>query len=257
MAILEVRNLCYEIGTKKILKNVSFKLEEGESLGVVGPNGSGKSTLLKCIYRVNRGYGGDIYLQGREITGLPVQETARTLAVVPQNSELAFDFSVLEMVLMGRSPYKKFMEQDHQQDYELARQAIAQVGLADFADRALTTMSGGERQRALLARALCQQAKIMVLDEPTNHLDIRYQLEVMEILRGMNYTMLTAIHELNLCYLYCDRIVALKAGELIAEGDPRKILTPELIRELYGVEASVLEDPQTGTKSICYLPQGK
>lgn len=156
---------------------------------------------------------------------------------------------------MGRSPHKRMLEGDNQRDYEIARQALATVGMAGFEKRSFATLSGGEQQRVILARALTQKTECLVLDEPTNHLDIKYQLQIMDIVKGMNFTVMAAIHDLNIAALYCDRLVAIREGQIVGIGSPRELLTEEFIRDIYEVESRVQIDPDSGRMNIVYLPQ--
>ena len=211
-------------GSKTILHDISLAIQDKEFVGIIGPNGSGKSTFLKCLYRVLQPNGGKIFFDGTEMSSLSHRDTALKMAVVAQHSTVNFDFSVLEMVLMGRSPYKGLLDRDQLDDYEIARHALAQVGLSDFESRNFNTLSGGEQQRVILARALAQRTECLVLDEPTNHLDIKYQLELMTIVKRLDATVVSAIHDLNLAAIYCDRIIALKDGHIVCSGTPQDVL---------------------------------
>lgn len=238
-------------GSKTILRDISLAIHDKEFVGIIGPNGSGKSTFLKCLYRVLQPSGGKIYFDGSELSSLSHRDTALKMAVVAQHSTVNFDFSVLEMVLMGRSPYKGLLDRDQLDDYEIARHALAEVGLSDFESRNFNTLSGGEQQRVILARALAQRTECLVLDEPTNHLDIKYQLELMTIVKRLDATVVSAIHDLNLAAIYCDRIIALKDGHIVCSGTPQEVLTAETIRHIYGVSATVQTLPN-GRLNIIY-----
>ena len=238
-------------GSKTILHDISLAIQDKEFVGIIGPNGSGKSTFLKCLYRVLQPSGGKIYFDGSELSSLSHRDTALKMAVVAQHSTVNFDFSVLEMVLMGRSPYKGLLDRDQIDDYEIARHALAQVGLSDFESRNFNTLSGGEQQRVILARALAQRTECLVLDEPTNHLDIKYQLELMTIVKRLDATVVSAIHDLNLAAIYCDRIIALKDGHIVCSGTPQDLLSSDTIRHIYGVSAMVQTLPD-GRLNIIY-----
>ena len=238
-------------GSKTILHDISLAIHDKEFVGIIGPNGSGKSTFLKCLYRVLQPNGGKIYFDGSELSSLSHRDRALKMAVVAQHSTVNFDFSVLEMVLMGRSPYKGLLDRDKTDDYEIARHALEQVGLSDFENRNFNTLSGGEQQRVILARALAQRTECLVLDEPTNHLDIKYQLELMTIVKRLDATVVSAIHDLNLAAIYCDRIIALKDGHIVCSGTPQEVLTEETIRHIYGVSATVQTLPD-GRLNIIY-----
>lgn len=238
-------------GSKTILHDISLAIQDKEFVGIIGPNGSGKSTFLKCLYRVLQPSGGKIFFDGTELSSLSHRDTALKMAVVAQHSTVNFDFSVLEMVLMGRSPYKGLLDRDQLDDYEIARHALAQVGLSNFESRNFNTLSGGEQQRVILARALAQRTECLVLDEPTNHLDIKYQLELMTIVKRLDATVVSAIHDLNLAAIYCDRIIALKDGHIVCSGTPQDVLSSDTIRHIYGVSAMVQTLPD-GRLNIIY-----
>ena len=180
--------------------------------------------------------------------------SAQTIAVLAQHNYYNFEFSVQDVVLMGRSPHKRTMERDNAQDYAIVAQALETVGMADMAKRSFSTLSGGEQQRVILARALAQQTPCLILDEPTNHLDIKYQLQLLDIVKGLHKTVISAIHDLNIAAMYCTRLVVMKDGKVVTQGTPRQVLTPELIREVYEVEATVSTDAQ-GILRILYYPK--
>lgn len=242
-------------GPKTILHGIDFQLHNKEFVGIIGPNGSGKSTFLKCVYRVQKPSGGKIFFNGKNLDELSYRESALQLAVVAQHNSYSFDFSVLDVVMMGRSPHKKLLERDNLKDFQIARKALATVGLTDFEERSFSTLSGGEQQRVILARALTQETECLVLDEPTNHLDIKYQLEVMDIVKGLDLTVVAAIHDLNIAAMYCDRLVAIKDGQIVGVGTPQELLTEKFIYDMYEVECNVHIDPVTNRMNIVYLPQ--
>lgn len=242
------------IGEKAILKGMDFTVHNREFIGIIGPNGSGKSTFLKCIYRVQKPTAGTIFLNGKSLDEMSYRESALKLAVVAQHNFYSFDFDVLQVVLMGRSPHKKIMDRDNAEDYAIARRALQTVGLADFEKRSFSTLSGGEQQRVILARALTQQTECMVLDEPTNHLDIKYQLQIMDIVKGLDLTVVAAVHDLNIAAKYCDRLIAVKDGTIVGCDTPENLLTKEFIYELFEVKAQV-DIIESGKINIIYLPQ--
>ena len=242
------------IGDKEILKGLDFHLRPKEFLGIIGPNGSGKSMFLKCLYRVQKPTAGKITLNGRALDELSYRESALQLSVVAQHNFYSFDFSVMEVVLMGRSPHKRILDRDNANDYEIARHSLGIVGMADYAERSFSSLSGGEQQRVILARALTQQAECMILDEPTNHLDIKYQLQIMDIVKGLDLTVAAAIHDLNIAALYCDRLIAIRKGRVVGLGTPRELLTEKFIYDLYEVHSKVETDAGGGIY-IRYLPR--
>lgn len=243
------------LGNKQILKGIDFKLNNKEFLGIIGPNGSGKSTFLKCVYRVLKPTGGEIYFDGKCLDEMSYRESALRLAVVAQHNFYSFDFSVLDVVLMGRSPHKKILERDNLHDYEIARKALKIVGMEAFEKRNFSTLSGGEQQRVILARALTQETECLVLDEPTNHLDIKYQLQIMDIVKSLEVTVVAAIHDLNIAAMYCDRLIAVKDGKIVANGTPREVLTEQFIYDMYEVRTEINYNQENGRMNIIYLPE--
>lgn len=236
-----------------ILKGVDIHAKDQDFIGIIGPNGSGKSTLLKCIYRVLEPSGGAVFLDDRPLHAYTYKESARRIAVLAQHNYYNFDFSVQEVVLMGRSPHKRYFEADNAEDFQIVQDTLSMVGMSDFIHRSFSTLSGGEQQRVILARALAQQTPCLILDEPTNHMDIKYQLQLMDIVRGLNRTVLAAIHDLNIAAMYCTYIYILKEGNIVASGTPEEVLTKETIREVYDVDAQVFKD--NGILRILYYPE--
>jgi len=254
MSKLKVENLDYSIGEKQLLESIDLKIDEGEFVGLIGPNGCGKSTLLKNIYRVCQPDRGVIYLDNENIHSLPGKETAKRMAVMVQENNVEFDMDVLEMVLLGRYAYKKIFADSTDIDKEAARKALLSVGMEDYEERSFLSLSGGEKQRVLIARALAQQAHLIILDEPTNHLDIGYQYQIMRILKEQHITVFSSIHDLNIALHYCDRIILMKDGHIIGGGVPAKALTPQMIRRLFGIEARMGKSRLTGKIQVEYLP---
>ena len=232
---------------RQILKGISIESKDKELVGIIGPNGSGKSTLLKCIYRILKPDAGAVYLDGEELHSMSVKSSARKMAVVAQHNYYNFDFTVREVVLMGRAPHKKALERDNAKDYRIVEEALKTVQMDAFADRTFSTLSGGEQQRVILARALAQQTPALILDEPTNHLDITHQIMLMELV-----TVISAIHDLNIAAAYCDKIYVLKDGVLEGYGTPQEVLTSELIKRIYRVDSEVVNDSR-GKMHILFL----
>ena len=242
--VLDISSLSFNFGSKNILADIDLSIKDNGIVGIIGPNGSGKSTLLKCIYRVLKPKTGTIFIDGKNINDYQFKETAKKMAVVAQHNDTHFDFNVLEMVLIGRSPHKKFMQRDSAEDIELAYKALEQVNMKDFADRNFSSLSGGEKQRIILARALVQNTDCLILDEPTNHLDIKHQLHFMSLAKDLKITVISAIHDLNIAAMYCDKIYALKEGQIIASGSVNEVITEEVIKTLYDVEAKIIYDEE-------------
>lgn len=249
---LYTENINVNIGDKDILKGIDINVSNKEFIGVIGPNGSGKSTLLKCMYRTLKPSSGVVKLDDINIDSMPMKETAKKVAVLSQHNHYDFDFKVEDIVLMGRSPHKKLMERDSKKDYEIVNESLEKVGMLDFKNRSFNTLSGGEQQRIILARALAQQTDCLILDEPTNHLDIKYQLQLMSLVKGLNVEVIAAIHDLNIALMYCDKIYVLKDGKILGYGTPNEILTEKLINEVYEVDCSLIKDENENTINICY-----
>lgn len=251
---IQTEGVKFDIGNKNILKGISIDVNSKEIIGIIGPNGSGKSTFLKCIYRTLKPSSGIIKLGDINLDSIKLKESAKKMAVVSQHNYYDFDFSVGEMVLMGRSPHKKMMERDSYRDYEIMNDALKRVDMLHFKDRNFNSLSGGEQKRIILARALAQETDCLILDEPTNHLDIKYQLQLMNIVKSLDIEVIAAIHDLNIAAMYCDKIYVLKDGRIVAYGTPKEVLTKELIKEVYEVDAIVNEDKENDMINIFYKP---
>lgn len=246
------KNIELSYGADKILKGVSVAAGHREFVGLIGPNGSGKSTLLKCIYRTLKQEAGCVMLDGTDISRMSYKQSAKKLAVLAQHNYYNFEFTVQEVVLMGRSPHKKALERDTAADYEIVQNCLEKVGMAEFSKRNFSTLSGGEQQRVILARALAQQTPCLVLDEPTNHLDITHQLQLLKIVKELDCTVISAIHDLNIAAMFCDRIYVLQKGKIMASGTPKEVFTPQLLREIYQVDAEVVYDSK-GNMHVLFM----
>lgn len=251
---LAVHQLAVRLADATIVDDVSLHVGNGEFVGIIGPNGSGKSTLLRAVYRMIEPQRGSILLDGQELRSLEPAEAARRLGVVGQFNAVSFDVSVLQMVLLGRAPHKRWYQSDSREDYQIAVDALKKVGLAQQAAKSYAALSGGEKQRVILARALAQQPQLLILDEPTNHLDIKYQLQILSIVKNLGIGVLSVLHDLNLAAMHCTRLYVLKDGKLMASGTPTEVLTPDVLREVYEVSCTVRENPHTGSLDISYYP---
>lgn len=241
-------------GRDEILADVRLALDSGEFVGVLGPNGSGKSTLLRTVYRAQQPTIGRVLVDGNDVWRLSALEAAQRTAVLTQESHAGFDFTVEEAIEMGRTPHLGPFARFDTADRHLVDEAIQRTDVGHLRGRRLTHLSGGEKQRVLLARALAQQPRLLVLDEPTNHLDVRHQFDLLELVRGLGITVLAALHDLNLASAYCDRLVVLDRGRVAAEGTPRAVLTTDLIRDVFGVRAFSLTHPATGRMHLALAP---
>lgn len=250
-----ISNVSYSYGEKEILKNIQMEIEAGQMTGIIGPNGSGKSTLLKNLYRALKPGSGRITWNGQDIHAMSARQAALKIGVVGQENEVSFDFTVWEIVAMGRNPYKRWFELDSKEDRRAVNDALEQLHIADLAQRSYLKLSGGEKQRVLLARAIAQKTELLVLDEPTNHLDIGCQLEIFQLVKKLGVTVLTAVHDLNLAALYCDMLYVLKEGRIFAQGTPEEVLTPDMLLQVFGVKADIRKHPATKKLAITFLPE--
>ncbi|WP_397222096.1 ABC transporter ATP-binding protein [Nocardiopsis lambiniae] len=240
---LRADRVCRPAGGRLIVDGVTLAPRAGETLGLLGPNGSGKSTLLRLLSGVLAPSSGVVVLDGRPLPRIPRKAVARRLAAVEQHAETRTELTIREVVALGRIPHRRAWTPASAADAQAVAAALEATGLTAMADRSWHTLSGGERQRAQIARALAQEPGELLLDEPTNHLDIRYQIDLMELVAGLAVTTVIAVHDLNLAAMYCDRLLVLRDGRVVAEGTPGEVLTPSLIGEVYGVRAEVTEGP--------------
>ncbi|WP_019911972.1 ABC transporter ATP-binding protein [Paenibacillus sp. HW567] len=250
---LNVDRLSVSFSNANIVKDVSLKVHNKQFVGLIGPNGCGKSTLLKSIYKVIKPRQGDVFLSDLDVIKSSPKAVAQKLGVVGQFNELSFDFTVREIVAMGRTPHKGMLETDNREDYSIVSGALSKVNLEGYADRSYNSLSGGEKQRVILARVLAQQPEFMILDEPTNHLDIKYQLQILNIVKKLDIGILAALHDLALAAEYCDYLYVMKEGQVAASGKPEDILTKELIGQVFDVACETYRNPVTGALAIAYL----
>ncbi|WP_399136140.1 ABC transporter ATP-binding protein [Streptomyces sp. NBUA17] len=249
---VEIDDLTVEFSGARVVEDISLRAGSGRFVGLVGPNGSGKSTVLRCVYRALRPTAGAVRLDGGDLLAMSTRESARRLAALPQEAVAEFDFTVAEVVAMGRVPHQRAVARDTDEDRRACAAALDGVGAGHLAGRGFLTLSGGEKQRVLIARALAQQPRVMVLDEPTNHLDIAQQLEVLSLVRTSGLTVLTALHDLNLAALHCDLVHVVDGGRIVASGAPHDVLTPALLAEVFGVRAHRVPHPETGAVQLLF-----
>ena len=244
--MLKLQNLSVSYASRRILHDVSLNVQSGEVLALIGPNGAGKSTLIRAASGVIP-YEGHVRTNGDDFISLTPMQRAKYIATVPQAVSMPPAYTVWETVLLGRTPYLGFLGQPSQKDEEIARQSLQRVSALQFADRRVGELSGGEQQRILLARALCQSTPILLLDEPTTHLDLQYQVSLLELIAELahkdNLAVLVALHDLNLAAHYADRIALMVAGEIKAQGKPEQVLLPDLIRDAYCLPVQVVKHP--------------
>lgn len=242
---LSIRGLCKSFGGFDALKDIDLDLERGLMVGLIGPNGCGKSTMMKCISKVHDLDSGSISVAGHDIVGLRPIEVSRLVASVPAEAGPTFGMTVMEMVMLGRYPFVDRIWWETADDENIVRKALSTFGLDHLRRNRVSTLSSGERQRALIAKAYVQEPKLMLVDEPTSHLDMKYKLQVMEYLQSMSrkeMTVVVAEHDISLMARYCDVCAIMRGGEIVKIGDPKAVITEDLIREVYEVEARVGTD---------------
>jgi iron complex transport system ATP-binding protein len=247
MLTLRLEQVSLGYGNRTILKDASLEAVPGEVLGIIGPNGSGKSTLIRGITRLLTPSHGQIFIDGHTIDKLKPSDLAQLVAVVPQNAVLPELFTAVEVVLMGRTPHLGLFRYESNNDFTIIHKAMEATNTVHLAERRVGELSGGEKQRLVIARALAQEPKIILLDEPTAHLDINYQIETMEMIRHLcreqNLIVVIALHDLNLAVQYCDRLIILNHGKIYSQGTPEVVITAPTIKEVYGADVYVYPHP--------------
>ncbi len=250
MSTLVTENLRIAYGTTTVVPDLSLTIAPGKVTSLVGRNGCGKSTMLRALGRLLRPAGGAVLLDGKAITTLPTREVARQLAILPQGPTAPEGLTVRALVEQGRYAYRSFLGVRSESDIKAVDWALLHTGMSAFAQRPLETLSGGQRQRAWIAMALAQETPLLLLDEPTTFLDVAYQLELLELLRRLNQdagrTILMVLHDLNQAARYSDELVAIKDGQIYACGSSSSVLTPAMVRDVFGLEADIVADPRTG-----------
>lgn len=256
MVTLNVNNIDCYYDSLKIIENASFTIKTGDFVGILGPNGSGKSTLLKSISHTLKPRKGAILLDKQDLYELTAVDVAKKMAVVSQGTSIAFSFTALDVVLMGRSPHISRFAMESEKDIAIAKKCMALTGTSHLADRLITELSGGERQRVIISRALTQEPEVLLLDEPTTFLDVSNQLEIMDVLKGLckeqKLVVLGIFHDFNLAARYCDSIILLKDGKIVGAGKSEEMLTSENLKTIFNIDTIVSRNPLT--KSIYAIP---
>ena len=240
---IEVKNLNFSYGNRQVLHDISFTASSGEFLSILGPNGVGKSTLFRCVLGLLSGYTGTVRIDGTDVRSFSVREMAKHIAYIPQSSHPIFNYSVMDIILMGRTSGLGTFRSPKKKDVEICQWAMEKVGISHLALRCFHRLSGGEQQLVLIARALVQKAPVLMLDEPTANLDFGNQLRVLEQARSLareGYTVIQTTHHPEQSYLFSDRILTIQNGQVLKEGTPEEVLTEETIRALYGVDVEVV-----------------
>jgi iron complex transport system ATP-binding protein len=250
---VEADNLSLVSGGNMLVRDVSFTVASGEFFGIIGPNGSGKTSLISMLCGLRKPRTGAVTLDGEPLAKLARRDLARRLALVEQQADTTERMTARQAVELGRTPYLGLSSPWSQNDDVIVDAALKDVGMAHLSARQWHTLSGGERQRLHIARALAQAPRLLVLDEPTNHLDIGHQIGLLDLVRHLDLTVIAALHDLNHAAMFCDRIAVMKSGRIVALGRPAEVLTPQLIRDVFDVEA-VVERGESSTCSIRFAP---
>lgn len=251
--MLSTKELSFSVDQKELIHKITLDIPEGSFVGLIGPNGCGKSTLLKTIYRVNKASEGTVYIENQEMSTLSNREVARKMAVVTQENDVSFDFTVMEMMMIGRYAHRSTFANRDKGDAQICRDALASVGMLEFQDRSFLSLSGGEKQRVLIASAFARKSRLIIMDEPTNHLDIGYQFLILDIMKKhKDTTIFTSVHDMNMALRYCDYVIALKEGQIAAAGKPEEVITEELLHDLFKVNTKIHVN-EDGSRYIQYL----
>lgn len=254
---IKVLGVDFNYGSIQALKSVSFEVGEGDFLGIIGPNGSGKTTLLRCITKVLNPRVGTILLDEKDVSCISREEIAKMVGVVPQNSMLTFPFTVLDVVLMGRIPYLSRLARETKRDLKIAKTAMELTNIEHLADRDINELSGGEKQRVIIAKALAQEPEVILLDEPTLHLDINHQFEILELIKKLNgrkeLTVIAVFHDLNLAARFCNKLLLLNSGKIHSVGSVEDVLTRENIEEVYHVNVKIARYSTTNSLNVVVI----
>jgi iron complex transport system ATP-binding protein len=258
--MIEANSIFFRYLEEWVLQDVSFQVGKGEFIGVIGPNGSGKTTLLKVLYRLLSPQRGDVFFERVPLKKMSQRDIAKKIAVVAQETYPVFPFRVIEIVLMGRSPYLGHLMFESEKDLEIARKAMEWTEILAISQRSIDELSGGERKRVFIARALAQEPEVILLDEPTANLDIHHQIEFLDLILALNrergLTIIMASHDLNLASEFCDRLILLQKGEIFKMGSSQEVITRENIERVYGCGVWVDQNPVSGMPRITLLKKG-
>lgn len=253
MSIIKAEDVSFKYGENEVLHGVNFNIDNCKMIGIIGPNGCGKTTLLKNISGYFKPYKGNIYISGKDINKMTAKERARYIGYVPQELSYDFDFSCKDIVMMGRMPYLRRFQKEGRNDFRIVRECMEMTDTWGFRDKSINELSGGQRQRVYIARALAQKPRILLLDEPVSHLDIKYQVDILSLLKDLSYQgilILTILHDINLASQFCDEILMMSNGDIVSEGAPNKVLTVENIEKTFSVNVEIMENPITTTPYI-------
>ncbi|MGC8585250.1 MAG: ABC transporter ATP-binding protein [Thermoplasmata archaeon] len=252
--MISLKNVDFSYGGEFSLKNINMEINDGKIISVLGPNGSGKTTLLKIISGIINDYSGDVFVDNYNIKNIHRKILSRIISYVPQDLTLGFDFSVKEIVMMGRYPHIPLLSDLNKHDLDIVKNAMEITGIKNLENRSIREISGGEKQRVLIARAIAQESRVIVLDEPTSNLDIKYQLEIMKLLNKMvkngDKTVIMSMHDINLSIRFCDEIFLMNEGKMVSSGKPDEVINDKILSSVYGINAKVLRN---GDGRIVYV----
>ncbi len=247
-------NWAYE--EKKILEDVNVNIIKGKLTGIIGPNGSGKTTIAKLMTKLLKVDSKTVFVDEEDLAHIKIPDLAKKMAMVPQSSAIDYDFTVFEVVMLGRTPHIKRFHKESEEDYNIVKNAMLETDTWHYRDRYINQLSGGERQRVIIAKALAQEPKILVLDEPVTYLDIHHQLQIMKLIRDLsdkkNITIVTILHDLNYALKYCDFVVLLNDGGVYKSGIPKDVVTAEHIKKVYDIDVNMIKHPVTNLPHIIF-----
>ncbi|WP_040214296.1 ABC transporter ATP-binding protein [Clostridium polynesiense] len=251
-ASVQINKLFFSYGSNPVLKDISINFEKGKFYSIIGPNGSGKTTLLKNISKMLSVVKGTVFIENKDIFKISNKEISKKLAVVPQNINIEYEFTAYDIVLMGRTPFKRRFEDYNEEDKDIAERVMRLTSTWEIKDKLITSLSGGEQQRVIAARALCQDTDIILLDEPTSHLDIQHQLGFLNIFKSLkkDVTVIAVMHDLNLASLYSDEIILVEKGSIIDKGEPSKVITKSNIKRVYDIDVDIIRNTSNGSPYI-------
>ncbi|MGX5202703.1 ABC transporter ATP-binding protein [Aliikangiella sp. IMCC44632] len=241
--LINATNISWQVRKRLILDNISFQVKQNEFVGIIGPNGAGKSSLLRCLYQKIIPTQGNIDFAGKALKSYSRKALAQQLAVVLQEAPMRFELSVMDVIRMGLTPNKSLLSFDTHADSLAIINAAKQVDLADKLEQSMNSLSGGEKQRAMIARAILQCPRLLIMDEPTNHLDVRHQKEVLTLAKKLNITVIVSIHDLNLAAAYCDKLILLDQGKIVAQGTPEEVINQPTLKQVFAVDSLVDSHP--------------
>ncbi|MBN2794823.1 MAG: ABC transporter ATP-binding protein [Clostridia bacterium] len=249
MHSITIENLNWSYDQKEILKDISLKIKGGLFTGIIGPNGSGKTTMAKLLSKLLKTSKKTIFINNEDLSEIKIAQLAKSMAMVPQTTNITYDLTAYEVVLLGRTPHLKRFQQESHKDYEIVKAVMEETDTWQYKDRLIHQLSGGERQRVIIARALAQEPEVLILDEPVTYLDVHHQIQVMTLIKQLsetrNMTIVTILHDLNYALKYCDQVMMLHDGKVFKYGEPTEVVTKENILHVYDLDVSILEHPVT------------